>query len=221
MRSTLPVAALVLVATSLPNAVQAQATHPLPPGVYFLWSPPGPQTTTPENPVGPNFNWVAEQTGRPTVVGLSSPGQIPSLLAAGPVRSATGRAALREAPFLFGRMWYRLVTSSPTAPAPDLWTSGTDYATAGRRIAMWIPNEGIDAGDQVFVSVRVDRSSPTRPGAAPVSASTTGALPPGGFGSKVHFDLDPLLAGEYRVTIEAWDPGSGLSRSSTRRLVVR
>lgn len=214
-------AACVLAAASLPHAARAQATQPLAPGVYFLWTPPGPQTTSPENPVGPNFNWVAQQTGRPTVIGLSSPGQPPSLLAAGPVRSATGQAASREAPFLFGRMWYRLVVSNGSVRAPDLWTSGTDYAAAGQPIALWLPNEGITADDEVFVRVRVDRSLATAAGTAPIYVRTSGPLPPGRFGSKVRVDLGPLPAGEYHVALEAWDTRTGMQNTSARTLVVQ
>ena len=220
MRSILPTAAL-LIAASLPKAMQAQATPPLQPGVYFLWSPPGPQTTTPANPVGPDFNWVAEQTGRPTVIGLSSPGQPPSLLAAGPERTAAGRPIRLEAPFLFGRFWYRLVPSNENVRAPDLWTTGTDYADAGKPIALWLPNEGIAAGDEVFVRVQVDRSPATAAGTAPIYVKTSGPLPPGRFGSKVHFDLGPLPAGEYHVSLKAWDAGTGLQNTSARTLVVR
>lgn len=217
MRSILPVAALLLAATCLPNAAQAQATKPLAPGVYFLWSPPGPLTTTPDHPIGPNFNWVAQQTGRATAYGLTPP----RLSTAGPDAPAARRAGRAEAPYLFGRMWYRLVTSDPDAPAPDLWSTGADHVAAGKPIALWLPNEGISTGDQVFVSVRMEPQHPVEAGAPPVYATTTNALPPGGFGSKVRVDLGALPAGEYRVTLEAWDPDAGLQSASTRKLVVR
>ena len=217
MRPTLPMAAFLLAATCLPNGVQAQATQPLAPGVYFMWSPPGPLTTTPDHPIGPNFDWVAQQTGRATVYGLTPPGPV----SASAERPAARRMGRIEAPFLFGHLWYRLASSGPAARAPDLWAGGADYAAAGQPIALWLPNEGIAMGDNVFVSVRVDLAHPPAAETPPVYATTTGALPPGGFGSKVRVDLGALPAGEYRVTIEARDPGANLQSVSTRKLIVR
>lgn len=217
MRISLTSLLAVAGATILPAAARAQANKPMAPGIYFLWSPPGPQTVTPDHPVGPNTNWIAEQTGRRTSWGLDLPGPVD------PEAAVRHSGALRrpEAPYLLDRMWYRLAATRPGDRAPDLSAGGADQVPAGQPVTLWISNEGVTADDRVFVSVRVDLSGATEGNAKPIFSTTTAALPPGSYDSKLAVPLGPLPVGKYRVTIEAQDPVTGRSLASIRTLLVQ
>lgn len=212
---------VVVAATLIPAAVLAQATRPMPPGIYFLWSPPTQQTTSAERPVGPDFDWVAEQTGRATSWSLPAPGRTDPQVEVMRTRIGAQLPRRPEAPYLLTRLWYRIADTRPGDRAPDLWAAGTDRADAGRPLTLWVSNEGVTASDQVFVSVRVDPADRTGAGITLSRATVTGALPPGGYDSKLGIALGTLATGTYRVSIEAWDPTSGLRLASARRLVVR
>ena len=216
MRVTLTSLLVVAGAAILPAAAQAQANKPMAPGVYFLWSPPGPQTVTPDHPVGPNTDWIAQQTGRRTSWGLDLPGPMDpeaALKRTGPIRRP-------EAPYLLDRMWYRLAATRPGDRAPDLSAGGADQVPAGEQVTLWVSNEEVTADDHVFVSVRVDPAGTTDRKAEPIFSTTTAALPPGSYDSKFAIPLEPLPVGKYRVTIEAQDPGTGRSLASIRTLLV-
>jgi hypothetical protein len=211
---------VVVTVTLIPATGLAQATKPLSPGVYFLWNPPTQQTTTVESPIGPNFDWVAEQTGRATSWGLPAPGRTDAQAELLRTRIGARPPQRPEAPYLLTRMWYRLADTRPGDRAPDLWAAGTDRADAGVPLTLWVSNEGVLAGDQVFVSVRVDPAVGTGAGVTPTLTTVTGALPPGSYDSKFGIALGTLATGTYRVAVEAWDPSSGLRQASARTLIV-
>ncbi|MGB7211484.1 MAG: hypothetical protein WBC97_02550 [Gemmatimonadales bacterium] len=217
MRSSLPLAACIILAAA-PTVGHAQATKPLPPGVYFLWSPPGPRTVYVGQTL-PNFDWVAQQGGRSNSYGLAMPR---AMDADAEVRDAAYRVADHPKTSAFlGQMWFRLAPTTSHPSAPDLHLSGNDYVVAGAPVTLWISNESVTADDPIFVSVKVDPASGLAGDTGPIYATTTGAVPPGGFGSRLQVGIPALPAGAYLVSIEARDVATGRRSTSTRTLIVQ
>ncbi|HET7025243.1 MAG TPA: hypothetical protein VFI39_08580 [Gemmatimonadales bacterium] len=135
--------------------------------------------------------------------------------------AAYHRADRPRASAFLDPMWFRLASTLPAEQAPDLHLSGNDYATAGAPVTLWLSNESVTADDPIFLGIRVDAVPRPAGSAEPVYVTTTGAVAPGGYGSRIDIDLPALTAGTYLVSIEAREPATGRHHTSTRTLIVR
>jgi hypothetical protein len=199
---------LSLTAAAFSAATAAAQKPNLPPGIYFVWTPPGPRTVTADHPNLPNNDWVRDQS-HANVRADQAPG------AAGAAQSAAGNG--RGVPDL---TWFRISTAAEDAAPPDLHRGGTDVVAAGRSAEVWFGNQDVTRSDSVFVSARIFRQE--GPHRSPVKEVTAREpLPAGSWGSKTALSLGTLPSGRYLIRIRAVDRARGLDARLERRVVAR
>ena len=197
----------LIAATLLPAAATAQKPG-LPPGVYFIWSPPGPNTTTPDHPYLPNTDYVRDQS------------HMNVNAARMPAAGDGARPAADNPTRVLNLTWCRIATAAEGATPPDLHQGGADIVKAGGTAELWFGNERVTKEDSAFVTASIFRISES--GETPVAVVQPAApVPPGRWGSKTALSLGTLPAGEYVVRIRIIDRALGLDDRLERRVEAR
>lgn len=199
---------LALFAAAAPAAAQQP---PLKPGVYFIWSPPGPKTVTPDHPDLPNNDWVRDQSHANENASRLTPGAGSTGGASASTRRPAGAPDLS---------WIRIATARADGQAPDLHPAGTDIVRAGRTAVLWFGNEDVTAADSVFASVQV-LPLDVRDHDPVLSVAPAVRIPTGTWGSKSGLVLGTLPAGRYIARIRMVDQVRGVARQVDRRVDAR
>lgn len=197
-------------------AASASAQKPgLPPGVYFLWTPPGPSTTTPDHPDLPNYDWVREQAGGNAEVHEH---QYPDLNL-----GLMGEMFHRPLP---GPRWLaispgvRFADHVDGASSPVLHLGATDRVTVGHPADLWFSTIGVTPDDSMEVEVRLyatDRDTSE----AVLTLTSQLPAPKGGWPRQTRVALGRIPAGHYLARIFFTSEVYGLRAVATEKLVAR